>query len=108
MSSTVPRGVPELPDALHPIPIGNIVAVLAFRGSGQPYFEGRAVIQRPAPGTHRYLVRFAGDPAGVVHERFVHPEYQQDPEGYLAWMIEFWLACAPPAIADFFPDEIPT
>ena len=106
MSLTASRGVPESPDATHPIAIGKTVAVLGFDATGRPFFEGRAITVARAPGPHRYFVHFANDPPNTVLERFAHPEYQEAPEAYLTWMIEFWLACAPASISDFYPEEL--
>ncbi len=104
MSASTAKRVPAARDAEHPIHAGVRVAVLGLDFSGRPIFEGRGVVVAPASGPHRYLVRFDGAPASTALERFVHPEYQRDPQGYLAWMTEFWAAARSPAISDFFPD----
>ena len=103
MPATLSRGAPETPEALHPIPVASTVAVLGFAHSGCPFYEGQATIIRRTHLPHRYFVVFDGESQTRV--RFVHPEYQADPEAYLRWLTEFWLASREPDITDFFPDQ---
>ena len=103
MSAHNNKRVPVVRDATHPIHADISVTVLGFDSCGRPVREGRGVIVRPAAGPHRYFVLFDGALAGTAVERFVHPEYQLDPEAYLSWMLEMWVACMEPATNDFFP-----
>ncbi len=84
--------------------LGARVAV--FRLLPAPAIEGWASIVGPALGEHCFLVRFAGDP--IVHKRFIHPDWQTDPERALRLLQQFWRAEMRPAVADFYPEDFVT
>jgi hypothetical protein len=89
--------------SLHPIQIGQVVAVLRLPTARPPFIEGRAVIKGNAKGPHFYRIQFAGDPR--ICERFVHPAYQKNPDAALAWLVELWVASLRPDHDEFFPDD---
>ena len=86
--------------SLHPIQIGQAVAVIRLPTARPPFIEGRAVIRGYAKGRHFYRVQFAGDPR--ICERFVHPVYQKNPDATLAWLVELWLGSLRSDHDDFF------
>jgi len=86
---------------MHP---GEIVVIFGITSSG-PYLEGRAAIESACLQPHHYRVLFAGEKTSRV--RFVHPDWQTDPERCLRLLRVFWQAStAPSVIEEFFPADL--
>jgi hypothetical protein len=80
---------------------GDVVTVFGIGSSG-PYIEGRAVVRGAGRRLQFFRVVFASE--RVIRTRFVHPDWQEDPERSLRLLIAFWEASvAPPEIDEFFP-----
>lgn len=84
--------------------IGNIVTVFAVGPAG-PYIEGRAVTKSECAQPHVYRVCFLGET--TTRTRFIHPDWQAEPERGLALLLQLWRTnTSPPSFEDFFPDDL--
>jgi hypothetical protein len=91
-------------DASHKFRIGDPVVVFALSASGRPFIEGRAQVEARCTRRNHFRVRFCGE--SVSRTRFIHPDWQAEPERSLALLIEFWESSAEPSpFEDFFPDD---
>lgn len=101
------RTVPDTSsqDELHPLNVGDVVAVFALDGAGRAYLEGQAAIIARCAQPHTYSVRFRREKRSRV--RFVNPDWQARPDRSLALLLEFFRASRTinPSVTDFFPDE---
>ena len=66
----------------HNFKVGDVVAVINSTLNGTFIVEGRATVEKLLPSNHMYDVSF-GPYDGVV-QRFVNPDWQDDPEGFVA------------------------
>jgi hypothetical protein len=87
----------------HPMKLGDFVAVFGRCASGQPFFEGSALIRWHCGQPHHYLVQFKGDP--VLRSRFVNPDWQRAPQRSLEFLLAFWRTSQTPSFDEFFPDN---
>ncbi len=91
-------------EADHPFKPGETVIVFAFGPTGIPLIEGRATIIDCSLVPHHYRVRFQDE--RLIRTRFVHPDWQRDPNRCNALLAAFWRSCGPHAwMEDFYPDE---
>jgi hypothetical protein len=90
-------------NALHPMKVGDPVAVFALNPFGEPYLEGWAFIRANCIQPHHYRIRFYGE--RVVRTRFVNPDWQQEPRRSYALLRDFWRASNESYLDEFFPDE---
>lgn len=85
---------------------GAVVSVYRVDPGTGPFIEGRGVIEGACRRPHHFYVRLNGEK--VCRVRFVHPDWQQNPERCLALLRAFWEASlAPPVIDEFFPTLMP-
>ncbi|HEX3885367.1 MAG TPA: hypothetical protein VHW66_22125 [Stellaceae bacterium] len=85
---------------------GSAISVYRVNPRTGPFIEGRGVIERACRRLHYFYVRFDGEK--VCRVRFVHPDWQQDPDRCLALLRAFWKASLePPVIGEFFPSSTP-
>jgi hypothetical protein len=89
----------------HALKVGDTVAVFSLDSSG-PSIEGTGIIESYATAPDRYHIKFSGE--RVTRLRFIHPDWQADPERSLALLREFWRSnrIDNPRIEDFFPDNV--
>ncbi len=75
---------------------GDRVFIINSTMSGKPIYEGVAKVVRKGSVEGQYVVRFAnaglGDPGRYGVERFVVPEAQEDPWGYVQGLVKEWEA----------------
>ena len=84
---------------------GAVVTIIRIGPAG-PLIEGHGVVQEACPQAFFFRVRLDGEK--VCRVRFVHPDFQQNPERSLALLRAFWEASlAPPAFDEFFPADPP-
>ena len=82
---------------------GDTITVFALGPAG-PYVEGRARVVAACGQAHCYRVRFFGEK--TIRTRFIHPDWQNEPERCLALLRQFWLASTFHTSTDeFFPDD---
>lgn len=85
---------------------GTVVSVYRVDLRTGPFIEGRGVIEGACRRPHYFYVRFDGEK--ICRVRFVHPDWQQNPERCLELLQAFWAASlAPPVIDEFFPTLSP-
>jgi hypothetical protein len=100
MFGTPGAGVATSPE----VKIGDTVTVFALDLAGRPFIEGCALIEAACAQPHLYRVRFLGEK--TIRTRFVHPDWQDEPERCLTLLRQFWQAGAsPPSFDEFFPDD---
>jgi hypothetical protein len=86
----------------HPIAPGTRVTIFSILVGRRPFIEGTAEIVRPlVEEAHFYEVRFTGE--RHVRRRFVHPEFQADPESVHAALLREWRSSTmnPDLLRDF-------
>jgi hypothetical protein len=95
--------MPTEPSAGRRLRKGDVVSLYRIDPTSfAPFIEGRGVIEGPYRWPHYFYVRLDGEK--VCRVRFVHPDWQENPERCLALLRAFWEAnLAPPAIDEFFP-----
>jgi hypothetical protein len=82
---------------------GDTVTVFALSPAG-PFIEGRAVVEAICAERHLCRVRFLGEK--VAQTRFIHPDWQDEPQRSLVFLRQFWQAGASlPSFDEFFPDD---
>ncbi|HVA79765.1 MAG TPA: hypothetical protein VNF29_02450 [Candidatus Binataceae bacterium] len=93
------------PQASRRFRIGTVVTIFRI-GSAGPFIEGHGVIVKACSQAFFFRVQFDSKKGSRV--RFVHPDWQQDPERSLALLRTFWEASlAPPSFDEFFPADPP-